>query len=103
MASRKKYDPFKVDTDTAPLTRAEIARLRPAREVFAEHGIPIPRPRGRPPLDNPKRLVTIRLDPAVTDHFKSGGAGWQTRLNDTLVAHVRKHPAKAKPARRASK
>lgn len=31
-----------------------------------------------------KTQVTLRLDPRVVDHFKAGGAGWQSRINDVL-------------------
>ncbi|MBC8130215.1 MAG: BrnA antitoxin family protein [Rhizobiaceae bacterium] len=40
--------------------------------------------RGRPPSAAPKRQVTLRLSPEVLDHFKAGGAGWQTRIDETL-------------------
>jgi uncharacterized protein (DUF4415 family) len=40
--------------------------------------------RGRPPLDNPKQPVTIRLDPDVVEWFKRSGDGWQTRINAAL-------------------
>lgn len=40
--------------------------------------------RGRPPLENPKRLVSLRLDDDLIEHFKRSGAGWQTRINTTL-------------------
>jgi uncharacterized protein (DUF4415 family) len=40
--------------------------------------------RGRPPLAEPKRQVTLRLSPEVIDHFKAGGPGWQTRIDDAL-------------------
>jgi uncharacterized protein (DUF4415 family) len=50
--------------------------------------------RGRPPVgDAPKQQVTLRLPRAVIDHFKSGGAGWQTRISEALERHV----GKAKP------
>ena len=39
---------------------------------------------GRPMLDNPKVSVTLRLDADILDYFKSKGAGYQTRINDTL-------------------
>lgn len=40
---------------------------------------------GRPPLgENPKRQVTLRLDPDVIDKFREGGAGWQSRMNAAL-------------------
>ena len=40
--------------------------------------------RGRPPITNPKVSTTIRLSQDVIEHFKAGGRGWQTRINDAL-------------------
>ena len=40
--------------------------------------------RGRPPAENPKVSVTLRLDPDVIAYFKAEGAGWQTRINAAL-------------------
>ncbi len=40
--------------------------------------------RGRPPIANRKVSTTIRLSPDVVEHFKAGGRGWQTRINDAL-------------------
>ena len=73
------------DEDNGPLPDA--SSFRPAREVFAELGIPMPK--GRPPVESPKRQVTLRLDAAVLEHFKKGGKGWQTRINDTLAAAIK--------------
>lgn len=39
---------------------------------------------GRPPLENPKEHVTIRLDSDVLEYFRATGPGWQTRINATL-------------------
>lgn len=46
--------------------------------------------RGRPPSPSPKELVHIRLSQEVVEAFRADGPGWQTRINDTLVAAVRK-------------
>ncbi len=44
---------------------------------------------GRPPVgDAPKQQVTLRLPRHVLDHFKAGGAGWQTRIGEVLERHV---------------
>ena len=44
---------------------------------------------GRPPLGmNPKQQVTLRLDPDVIDAFRSGGPGWQSRINAALRSAV---------------
>lgn len=67
--------------DDAPeLTDAQLASavMTPARPV------------GRPRLAQPKQAVKIRLDAEVITHFKSGGAGWQTRINDVLLRTARR-------------
>ncbi|WP_299744700.1 BrnA antitoxin family protein [Devosia sp.] len=69
------------DDDLPELTHAAIARSRPAREFFAERGLPMP---GRPPSADKKVAVSIRLDPKIVAYFRGTGAGWQTRLNDML-------------------
>lgn len=40
--------------------------------------------RGRPVAEKPKISTTIRLSPEVLEHFKAGGPGWQTRIDDAL-------------------
>jgi len=32
--------------------------------------------------------ITIRLDEDIIDHFKQGGPGYQSRINDVLRAYV---------------
>jgi uncharacterized protein (DUF4415 family) len=86
MVSRKP-NPYLIDYETMPLTDEEIKKLRPAKEVFAELGIPMPK--GRPRVESPKRQVTLRLDEDVLEHFKRGGKGWQTRINETLAAAIK--------------
>ena len=39
---------------------------------------------GRPPTENPKRQVTLRLDPDVLEKFRATGKGWQSRINAEL-------------------
>lgn len=74
--------------DDAPLTDAELASMRPAREVLPESFFKnVERERnlgGRPRLEHPKRQVTLRIDQDVIDKFKSDGEGWQRRMNDAL-------------------
>lgn len=68
------------------LTPEEDARLHAA--ALADPDSPpvddILKRRGRPPLEAPKEAVKLRLDPDVLAHFRATGAGWQTRINDTL-------------------
>jgi len=79
-----KPDPTLVDEDNPEWTADDFRRARPAKEVFAELGLSLPRPRGRPRKQHPKVQVTLRLDPELVETYKSGGKGWQTRINDDL-------------------
>jgi uncharacterized protein (DUF4415 family) len=40
--------------------------------------------RRRPQKSPTKRLVSLRLDPDIVDHYRSTGQGWQGRMNDIL-------------------
>lgn len=40
--------------------------------------------RGRKPNPNAKKLLTLRLDPDVIEHYRATGEGWQSRMNDVL-------------------
>jgi uncharacterized protein (DUF4415 family) len=91
MTSKRKLTPPPDDYDpAAPLTPEEIKTLRPAREWFAEHGIPMPVPRGRPKAIETKEPVTIRMSKSVLDYFKADGPGWQTRINEVLEREAHK-------------
>lgn len=46
--------------------------------------------RGRPKAAHPKKLVSLRLDQDVIERFRATGAGWQSRINDTLKQHLPK-------------
>ncbi len=48
--------------------------------------------RGRPKLDEPKKVVNLRLSKKVLDTFRSGGPGWQTRINAALESWIGDHP-----------
>ena len=56
---------------------------RPAIEVDPELVEWSRRTRGRQKAPT-KVPVYIRLDADIVEHFRDGGKGWQTRLNDTL-------------------
>ncbi len=89
-----------VDPDDAPELTDEMLEMgqlniggrviRPATGVLTKDGmkrvppyvIPIP---GRPPQrGEAKKQVTLRLDADLLERFRATGAGWQTRLNETL-------------------
>ncbi|MEA1617787.1 BrnA antitoxin family protein [Erythrobacter sp. T5W1-R] len=62
--------------------------IRPATGKLGPEGIipvePGDRGAGRPRSPNPKKQVTLRLDPDVLDAFRSTGKGWQSRINAAL-------------------
>lgn len=68
----------KADPDAQPWSAADLA---------ATH--PIKTPRGRPRSANSKRLVSIRYSPDVLAYFQSTGPGWQSKMDDVLLAYVR--------------
>ncbi|NJL08794.1 MAG: BrnA antitoxin family protein [Methylacidiphilales bacterium] len=49
--------------------------------------------RGRPKSERPKVSTTIRLDADVLEHFRASGAGWQSRVNETLRRAMRRKKA----------
>jgi uncharacterized protein (DUF4415 family) len=90
LKKKTEVEPFAEDEETRPLTDTEVSRLRPAPKVLSELGIAPPRPRGRPPVDDPKQQVTLRLDADIVAHFRSGGRGWQTRINAALRRAIKR-------------
>jgi uncharacterized protein (DUF4415 family) len=44
--------------------------------------------RGRPKSENPKKLVSLRLDAEVLRWFKRAGAGYQSRIGDVLKRYI---------------
>jgi uncharacterized protein (DUF4415 family) len=77
-------------SDNPELTAEEIAAARPFAETFPELAAKMRA--GRGPQKTPKKVsTTIRLSPEVIDHFKSGGAGWQARIDAALQEWVATH------------
>jgi uncharacterized protein (DUF4415 family) len=72
------------DPENPEWTDEDFARARPFPEVFPELMESINRSRGRPKLDAPKKLVTLRLDQDVIEKFRATGRGWQSRINEVL-------------------
>ena len=66
------------DPDTVP----NIANLEGLRRVRG--------PQVRPK----KQQVTLRLSQPVIEHFKAGGRGWQSRLDDYLMVNAVSRPVK---------
>jgi uncharacterized protein (DUF4415 family) len=71
-------------SDNPEWTEQDIRHAKPFAEVFPDLATQLKRGRGRPPMDDPKRQVTLRIDQAVIDRFKANGPGWQRRINEAL-------------------
>lgn len=68
-----------------PLSDEELARAKPFREVFPDLAASMDRTRrGRPPVESPKKQVTLRLDAEVLTRLRQSGPGWQSRVNEAL-------------------
>jgi uncharacterized protein (DUF4415 family) len=84
----KKVDAYQLgsaDYEEVPeLTEEWFARAQPH-----EGGTPVKR--GRPRSSNPKQAVNLRLSQRVLNGFRSGGAGWQTRINAALEEWLAEH------------
>jgi uncharacterized protein (DUF4415 family) len=46
--------------------------------------------RGRPKLENPRQLLSLRLPPNVVASWKATGPGWQTRMAAVLESSAPK-------------
>ena len=78
------------DPDTYELTDEELAKLKPANEIIPKVAKAYKRTRGAQKAPT-KESITIRLDAAVVDFFKSHGKGWQVKINDALLDFVNSH------------
>lgn len=78
------------DDDNPEWTEQDFKEARPAHEVLPPEVLKaFPRLRG--PQKSPTKVpVSLRLSREVVDHFKATGEGWQTRIDDTLKAAIRK-------------
>ena len=75
------------DPDAPEWTDEDFAIARPATDVVPHIVEEQRRTRGRQKTPT-KEKVTLRLDADLVSHFREGGRGWQTRLNDTLRRSV---------------
>lgn len=77
----KKVDETEPDADAY----AEIPELPDEffeKAVLHRGGVPVRR--GRPQANITKQQVTLRLDADVLASFRTGGPGWQGRINAAL-------------------
>jgi uncharacterized protein (DUF4415 family) len=93
----KKPNSELLDDENPEWTADDFAKARPAREVLPQiFGEKVAKemlkPRGRPRVVFPKERINIRLSHEVIEHFKSAGAGWQTRIDSALRQFIAEHP-----------
>jgi uncharacterized protein (DUF4415 family) len=92
------------DEENPEWTDEDFARAKPAREILPPElykALTKRRPGQRGPAKKPPKVaVTLRIDPDVLEAFKAGGAGWQTRINETLRSSLNHSsgPARGKKA-----
>lgn len=79
------------DGEVRELTVEDLKHFRPSTEVMPDVVKAFERMRGeRGPQKAPvKERVGLRLDREVVDYFRHTGPGWQSRINDILVKHVK--------------
>jgi len=77
-AKRKQSGRNSLPTDGPPeITASWIA------EADLRRGKALVR-RGRPKLQNPRKLMSLRLPQSVIAKWKASGPGWQTRMAEVL-------------------
>jgi uncharacterized protein (DUF4415 family) len=86
--SKPGIDDSWIDPDDAPEWTEDhfrYARLSIGGKVIREAQGTWTKPGpGRPVSINPKKQVTLRLDPDVVETFRATGKGWQSRINAEL-------------------
>ncbi|MCR5857751.1 BrnA antitoxin family protein [Mesorhizobium sp. J428] len=70
--------------DSPEPTEEELRQARPFREAMPDLYETLQRSRGRPRIESPKEAVTLRLDSATIQKFKSKGADWRARMAEAL-------------------
>jgi len=94
--SNRKHKPKNIGAtdwkavESPVLSVAQLRKMRPLKEAMPDLVQAVRNSRGRPKLDHPKLLVSLRLDAEVVAAFKESGPGWQTRVNDVLAKWARK-------------
>jgi len=72
------------DHDAPEITDEQWAKAMTFEEALPELAAALRRSRGRPPVENPKETISIRLSRDVLEHYRGTGKGWQTRIEEIL-------------------
>ena len=102
MTAKSKAIETAMPDDLAPLTdeTGEVRELTAedfkhfrATSDFPELAEAFERARGQrgPQKAHVKDRIGLRLDHDVVEHFRATGPGWQSRINDVLVEHVKRN------------
>jgi uncharacterized protein (DUF4415 family) len=88
MKQKKIIDPDK------PLTRAEFKSMKWVHgldglaSIIGEEAVTPLRLRGRPPIENPKKRITLRLDDKIISALHTMGKGYNARVEKLLLAAI---------------
>jgi Uncharacterized protein conserved in bacteria len=88
--TKAKYTQADMDavSDNPEWTKDDFAKAIPFAQAFPDLASKM---KIRGPQKAPKKIsTTIRLSPDVVEHFRAGGPGWQSRINDALKDWVAK-------------
>lgn len=84
-----KSKPPKNSDDNPGWTDANFAAAVPFAQLPQNLQQKLAASRRRGPQKSPTKVRTaLRLSPDVIAHFKAGGRGWQTRIDDALRAAI---------------
>lgn len=84
-AKKKSYSArdLREVSDSPEWTKKDFAKAKPFAEALPDLAASIRKGRG-PNKAPTKKLVTIRLSGSVIEKYKSGGQGWQSRIDADL-------------------
>jgi len=86
---RKLTQAAAADPDNPIIDEPIFERMRPAAETAPEIVRRARGQRGAQKSKPVKTLISLRLDPDVVQHFRRGGRGWQSRINQALRKAVK--------------
>ena len=81
------------DGEVRELEAEDFEHFRPTHEAFPEVVEAFERARGQrgAQKEHVKDRIGLRLDHTIVEHFRATGPGWQSRINDVLAEHIKKH------------
>ena len=90
----KKYK--KVPDPDKPLTKAEFKSMKTLygldglASIIGEDAVAPLRLRGRPPVEHPKKRITLRLDDRIISALHDIGKGYNARVEKLLLNAIEK-------------